>query len=104
MLCTLCGKNMPALAERLYFPELSIPGLSGCDVHGPTVAIYRMEIHPGMKCEDLGTNDRASSCPTGHKPGTTISIAGQHRAVGLPMRRGARTWDWQRFISSSLGF
>jgi hypothetical protein len=54
MLCTLCGKNMPALAERLYFPELSIPGLSGCDVHGPTVAIYRMEIHPGMKCEDLG--------------------------------------------------
>ena len=31
-------------------------------------------------------------------------IAGQHRAVGLPMRRGARTWDRQRFISSSLGF
>ena len=33
MLCTLCGKNMPARAERLYFLELSIPGLSGCDVH-----------------------------------------------------------------------
>ena len=37
-------------------------------------------------------------------PMTTISIAGQHRAVGLPMRRGARTWDRQRFISSSLEF
>ena len=36
MLCKLCGKNMPALAERLHFPELSIAGLSGCDVHGPT--------------------------------------------------------------------
>jgi uncharacterized membrane protein (UPF0136 family) len=39
MLCTLCGKNMPALAERLYFPELSIPGLSGCDVPRPNRAM-----------------------------------------------------------------
>ena len=31
MLCTLCGKNMPALAERLHFPELSIPGLYPTD-------------------------------------------------------------------------
>jgi hypothetical protein len=41
MLCTLCGKNMPALAANRRLSS--------------SVAIYRMEIHPVMKCEDLGT-------------------------------------------------
>src|ERR1700674_5656807 len=97
MLCTLCGKNMPALAECLYFTELSIPGLSGWDVHfgqgQRVVAGLGLRVAVSWVAADDSATSRVVQFPSLDSSGLLDYQCGE-----------ARTWDRQRFISSSLGF